>query len=294
MRTTFTTTSSLASLFLVSLAFPACRRNDDEGSLESTEQALVTDNADSQEGEDALEDGIENGLGGATVADTGEAVEATDLAGVDAKIATNPGLYFSPAGCLVSTRLEAGKWSHAFTNCKGPAGKVTYTGTIISTWAVAEGKLSVKHEANSFIAKGDRVTATISGAREVTYTRSGTLLTKTRKGSWGGTLTKNADATANVAWSHEASFVSTWDSASRCYTRDGSAENTVGTREFGRTVSGFKICGGIFACPSSGEFEVTRKNGAASITVTFLGGAEAEVTGARGRTARVALFCSAQ
>ncbi|HEY8074134.1 MAG TPA: hypothetical protein VIF62_08495, partial [Labilithrix sp.] len=196
-------------------------------------------------------------------------------------------------GCIVSTRLSPGVWQHVFTNCTGPKGKVTYNGTVKSTWTLSAGSLEVKHEATDFSAKGPRVTVTFSGSRDVTYTRSGSVITKHRVGNWTGTIAKNT-GTASEPWSHTADFTSTWDSSSKCYTRDGSADNTIGSREFGRKVTGFKVCGDIFACPEGGTFELDRKNGTVTITLTFDGGDKATLTGPKGNSVDITLACDVQ
>jgi hypothetical protein len=262
-----------------------------DGALATTEEALTTDNDDSQEAEDAVEDGVENGLSGATTADPGGAADG-DVVAVDAKVRTNPALYFSPAGCLVSTRLAAGKWSHVLSGCTGPNGKVTYNGTVTSTWTVGGGTISVKHEATGFEVKGPRVAIVMSGARDVTYSRTSAVLTKHRVGSWTGTLTKSSTG-KDLAWSHQADFTTTWDPSSKCYTRDGSATNAVGGRTFGRKVSGFRVCGAPGSCPTGGQLELDRRDGAVTITVTFLGGPRIELTGPRGNTVERTLACTA-
>jgi hypothetical protein len=292
--------SSRSALVLLSTALlvsaVGCRAKtssttDDTTSLGSSEEALSSDNDESQEAEDNTEDGVENGLSGASITDPGTPASATDLTGLDAKIKTNPGLYFQPAGCLVSTRVSAGVWNHVFTNCTGPQGRVTYNGTITSTWKiVSASELTVTHEATSFTAKGPNVTVTFSGSRVVDYTHSGTLWTKKRTGSWSGTIERNSDGKSE-SWTHTANFTSTWDSSTKCYTRDGSAENTIGDRSFGRTVTGYKVCGGLFACPQSGELELDRKDGTVKITVTVVSPGVVEITGPRGNTVKRHLLC---
>ena len=263
---------------------------DGAASLGTSEEALSSDNDESQEAEDNTEDGIENGLSGASSSDSGAPADASDVTGLDDKIRTNPGLYFKPAGCIVSTRVSAGVWNHVFTNCTGPNGRVTYNGTIKSTWQVKPGELTVTHEETGFTAKGPNVTVTFTGSRVVDYTHAGTVWTKKRTGSWSGTIEKNANGKSEP-WTHTANFTSTWDSSTKCYTRDGSAENTIGDRTFGRTVTGFKVCGGLFACPQSGELEIDRKDGTVKITVTITGPGEVEITGPKGNTVTRRLLC---
>ncbi len=288
---------SVIAVSVLTLAFTAgCASKNSssssDGSIGSEGDALSADNSTSQDAEDGAEDGVENGLSGATPSDPGTPADGATLDEVDAKIKTNPGVYFQPAGCIVSTRVSPGVWNHVFTNCTGPHGHVTFNGTIKSTWTLSAGQLEVKHEATDFKAAGPRVTVTFSGSRDVTYTRSGSVITKHRVGSWTGTITKNAGG-ASEPWSHNADFTSTWDSSSKCYTRDGSADNTIGAREFGRKVTGFKVCGDIFACPESGTFELDRKNGTVKITLVFDGGDKATLTGPKGNSVDITLACEA-
>jgi hypothetical protein len=170
-----------------------------DGPLGSTEDALSTDNTEAQESEDGSEE-AEDGLSGASPTDPGTPAEGADASAIDDKIKTNPGRYFTPAGCIMSTRVSAGVWNHVFTNCTGPAGKRTYNGTMKSTWTVSAGRLEVKHESTNFEIKGPNVTATISGSRDINYTKTDTLITKTRVGSWSGTATKNANPAKSEIW----------------------------------------------------------------------------------------------
>jgi hypothetical protein len=285
--------SSVLVLGLVAGCASKSRGSSSDGtSLGTSADALSTDNSESQEGEDSAEDGVENGLSGATPDNPGTPADGTSVDTVDASIKTNPGLYFKPAGCIVSTRVSAGVWNHVFTNCTGPLGRITYNGTVKSTWTVSANQLEVKHESTNFSAKGPRVTVTFSGSRDVTYTKSGTVYTKHRVGAWTGTITKNSDGKSEP-WSHDADFTSTWDTSSKCYTRDGSAENSIGGREFGRKVTGFKVCGGIFGCPQSGELELDRKDGTVKILVDFEGGTKVKITGPAGNAVEETMICDA-
>lgn len=89
-------------------------------------------------------------------------------------------------------------WNHVFSRCSGRGGTTFYNGTIKSTWTASSGSTSVKHDATDFVVKGPRVSVTLSGSREVTYTRAGAVVTKKRIGSWTGTLTKNADPSKSL------------------------------------------------------------------------------------------------
>ena len=292
------TSAAVAFALLATVAGCASKSSDtasgDATDISTSENALSTDNDSSQEAEDGAEQ-AEDGLSGAAPTDPGTPATAASLTDIDAKIKTNPGLFFMPAGCIVSTRVAAGDWKHVFTNCTGPAGKRTYNGTIESVWSLpAGGGLQVVHTATNFVIAGPNVTATISGARTVTYTIAAPTITKHRVGTWTGTLEKNATQ-ASEAWTHNANFTSTWNETTKCYTRDGEVDNTVGTDSFGRTVTGYKVCGGsIFACPEAGQLEIDRKDGTVKITVTFLGDGNYDIEGAKAKKVeRKLALCSA-
>lgn len=277
----------LASVSLVALlaavAATGCAKSSDDADgsasdIGTSENALSVDNDAAQEAEDGGEE-AEDGLSGAT-ADDPTPVSGSSIDAVDAVIKTNPGKYFQPAGCIVSTRVGPGDWKHVFTDCHNPSGKRTFNGTIESVWTLKNGGLQVVHTATDFQITGPNVTATVSGARTVNYTLASTTVTKTRVGTWTGTIAKNNATTATEAWSHNANFTTTWDSASKCYTRDGEVDNTLGTDAFGRKVSGYKVCGSLSACPEAGEIDITKKDGT-EITITFLGNGNFDIEGAK-------------
>ena len=135
---------------------------------------------------------------------------------------------------------------------------------------------------NNWATTTDRVASSESDSR------SGTIVTKHRTGSWAGTTRKGKPFT------HEADFTVTWDAATKCITRDGHADTTIAARELTRTVAGFKRCGvGHLGCPQSGTITLERKRGANStrITLDYVGGSEYTVTGPNGRKVTRELDC---
>lgn len=282
----FASVSLVALLSVSAFAVGGCASStpstaSDSTAIGSSEAALSTDNDSTQESEDGAEQ-AEDGLSGASASDPGTPAQGTTTDDIDAKIKSNPGVFFQPAGCIVSTRVSAGVWNHVFTNCTGPAGKRTYNGTIQSRWTVSPGELQVIHTATNFVVEGPNNTATVSGARTVTYTNASNVITKKRVGTWTGTVEHNATSVSE-AWTHNANFTSTWDPSTKCYTRDGEVDNTLGNRAFGRTVSGYKACGSIFACPESGQLVLDRKDDTVKITITFLGDGNYDIEGAKAR-----------
>ena len=278
---------SLASLFALTSVVGCASKNtsSDEESLGSSEDQLVTDNDEVEDADADQESGIDDSLSGASVADPGSPAMDTDDAARADKIKTNPGKFFTPAGCLVTT-VSGNTATHVFTNCTGPYGLKTFSGTITSSYVVANGELTVTHAAQNFSIND----GSISGQRVVVYTKAGNVITKHRTGDWSGTTGKGKPI------EHQADFTSTWDADSKCVTRDGSAHTQIGGRELDVTVEGYKRCGvGNLGCPESGTITLARTKGdkSNSVTLDFLGGKKVKLTGPKGGTITRGLLCRA-
>src|SRR5687767_13680874 len=133
-------TMRAASLFVAGLlvaSVTACsdRSGPDTTGLDSEAAALVSDNTDTDETEGDVEDVSEDPLSGA--AEGGEVEVTADAGGLAEKARLNPGRFFQPAGCIVSTR-DANVVTHVFTDCTGPRGLLHFTGTVVSTWSRLE------------------------------------------------------------------------------------------------------------------------------------------------------------
>jgi hypothetical protein len=255
-----------------------------DGNLGTSEQLLVADNSEVDDQDETMESAVEEPLSGADPSDPGTPAEGASDADLLAKVKANPGKWFKPAGCIL-TSVAGNVATHEFKGCSGPYGFANFSGTVTSTYVRGEGTLTVTHEANGFKANG----ATVSGKRVVVYSKSGSVITKHRTGTWTGTTKNGKD------FSHDAAFTVTWDSAAKCITRDGSAQTAVASRELSRTISGYKRCGiGALRCPESGTIVLERTKGAniASVTIDILGGRDFKVTGPKGHTASGKLVCN--
>jgi hypothetical protein len=270
--------STMAVLGLVAVG---CAAKTDS----SSDGTLVADDSEAQDEDDTMESGVEEPLSGADPADPGTPADGADDAELLGKVKTNPGKWFKPAGCITTT-IAGNVATHVFNGCSGPYGLANFTGTVTSTYVRGNGSLTITHEATGFKANG----AAVTGKRVVVYTRNGTVITKHRTGDWSGT-TKSGKT-----FDHTADFTATWDSSTKCITRDGSAQTTVVNREFSHSISGFKRCGiGNLGCPESGTIvlERTKASGvSASVTIEFLGGRDYTVTGPRGGKVTRALICN--
>jgi hypothetical protein len=257
-----------------------------DGALGESELQLQQDANEADDVEEATESALEESTSGAAPTEPGATPDAATDEELQEKVKTNIGLFFQPAGCITTT-WSGNVATHVFTNCTGPYGMATFNGTVTSTYVREIGKLTITHEANGFTINA----ATVSGKRTVVYTRSGTVITRTRTGSWTGTTAKGN------AISHEASFVTTYDTAARGITRDGSATTSVGGRSFSRSIEDYERCGiGSLGCPNSGKIVLTRTNatGSASLTIEFLGGNDYRVTRPNGTSVDRQLVCKEQ
>ncbi|MDB4938874.1 MAG: hypothetical protein JWP87_5846 [Labilithrix sp.] len=277
--------STMAVLGLVAVGCSSKNDNSSaDGNLATNEALLVSDNDEVDDQDETLESGIEDPLSGADPSDPGAPADGTDDAALLANVKANPGKWFKPAGCILTT-LTGNVAKHEFKDCSGPYGFASFTGTVTSTYVRGNGTLTITHEATGFKANG----ASISGKRVVVVTKTGTLITKHRTGTWTGTTKKGKD------FSHDADFTVTYDTAAKCITRDGSAQTSVASRDFTRSITGFERCGiGSLGCPQSGEIVLTRSRGdnTASVTIDFLGGPDYTVTGPKGGTFNRKLVCN--
>lgn len=279
----------LSTVTVLGIATTACNvRSRDDASdgeaLGTAESQLVEDDTEADDTDGDAEAGLDEPLSGATPADPSTPAEGATDDEVTAKVKANVGRFFQPAGCLVST-IEGNKAKHVFKGCSGPYGLASFEGEVSSTYSVADGKLTITHTFEGFKANG----AAISGTRVITYAKDGTKIVRTRTGNWTGTTRKGRTIT------HSASFVTTWDPATRCIERDGAAQTTVGEKSFERTLTDYKRCGiGKGGCPESGKLVLQRTRGDASFSLSleFLGGTAYRVTRPNGTQIERRLVCN--
>lgn len=271
---------ALGSLFALSAVGCGAHHGADTSGLDSESSALVDDNNETDDTEGDVESGMEEPLSGIAKAGDPVQISATDVATVAEAARTNPGLFFQPAGCIISTRA-ANVVTHLFTDCTGPYGLAHFTGTVTSTWTKIPNGWEVTHTAKGFKLNGAQIDHTVT----IDYTDVGGVYTKTRKGTTTGT-TKNGKPI-----SHTASYVTVVDTNTMCITRNGSSDTTIGAREFSRSISGYERCGlGLGGCPKSGTVTLTRPR--LDVKLQFPGGAKVDIT-VNGREFERALFCNA-
>lgn len=260
--------SNLVALSLVSLVLGAgCSlRAQSDGELGTTDQLLVADEQESTDSDDTLEVGVDEPLSGSDAAKPAEPGDALDERGRIERVRGGAAKHFQPEGCLTSS-VEGRVVTHVFNNCTSLRGLKKLNGTVVSTWSFEPGKAKVVHAAMDFNIDG----AVISGSRSVEYSKVGSVYTKHRVGSWSGATASGKPIT------HDADFVTSFDTSTGCAVRNGEASSSVGKREFSRKVEGLERCGQQFrGCPDAGKITIARAG--RSLQIEFLGGRNAEVT----------------
>ena len=277
MRTEFTTTT-LTLLALASLV--ACRAPaDDDADTGTNAGALVSDNAEIATLEQELEGSLEDPL--SEVGTGAGEMEATTPDDAAETARANAGRWFRPAGCIQSVR-DGNVVTHTFDDCIGPRER-SLSGVVTSTWTLAEGSVSVLHEATDFSIDGAHVDHTTN----VEYRLKDGVILRDRTSSTVG------ETASGKAIDHSGSFGIAYDVSSGCYTRDGQARVSIGDHEWTRTVEGWQACGDLFTCPSAGSITMSGPRGSGSIEITSSGFYDLTI-GERTDTDRSMLWCTAE
>jgi hypothetical protein len=264
--------AGLAALSLVALA-PACSSPAPAEKLSTSEELLTTDEDEAAQADDGSEAEEEATSGGGDAEGGSAGIDpAVGVADQVGKIKTNPGKFFSPAGCIVTTAGANNTFTHVFTNCTGVGGR-TYSGTVTATWTFEAKKITVKREAKGFKVDGATVDRTVT----VEYSSIANVLQRVRTVDLKGTTAKGKDFTRKAAWTVK------WDATAKCVSRQGDATTTFGDRQHATKIEGYKRCGvGSFGCPESGKITLSRAAAGAdkeiAIVIELLGGRRMSIT----------------
>jgi len=270
MRTDWTTTP----VTLLALAFVACGAPED--STDTGAAALVSDNAEIASLEQELEGSLEEPL--SDVSTSAGEMDATTADDAAETARANAGHWFRPAGCIQSVR-DGNVVTHTFDDCVGPR-QHSLSGVVTSTWTLADGVVSVLHEANDFSI--DR--AHVDHVTTVEYRIEDGLILRDRTSSTVG------ETASGKAIDHSGSFGIAYDVSSGCYTRDGQASVSIGDHAWTRSVEGWVACGDLFTCPSAGSITMSGPHGSGSIEITSSGYYDLTI-GDRTDTHRAMLWC---
>ena len=232
------------------LVLAACSSTAPPENLSTTENLPTTDEDEAAAADDGSEAEEEATSGTDPVDGSSGFDPAVGVAEQLGKIKANPGKFFTPAGCIVTT-AAAQVFTHVFTSCTGPGGR-TYSGTVTASWTFEPKKATVKREAKGFKIDGATVDRTVI----VEYSSVANQLTRTRTVDLTGTTAKG------TAFTRKAQWTMTWTAATKCITRSGSSATTIGDRAHATTLEGYKRCGvGSFGCPEGGKITLLRKGG---------------------------------
>jgi hypothetical protein len=291
--------SSLQSIFGTTLTATAlvlacgqgCAVKTATTDLGSAEELLVGDNQEVESVENDAEESSDEALSGALAADPGAEVDPAETDDALAeRVKVNPGKFFQ-AGCLTTTAKSKGVFEHVLVNCIRNGGTRAISGTILATWTRPEpGKMQVVRAATG-LKVGN---ATIDRTVTVVYSREGSKLVRNRTVAMTGT------GGGGKPISRDASWVTSYDAATKCIERAGSSVSKHAGRELSATVVGYKRCG-VFSlgCPESGKITLNRKKGVGeaaqelTIVLEFKGGKQLDITLPDGSVRSRALICRA-
>ncbi len=194
-----------------------------------------------------------------------------------ARIATR----FTPSGCVTSV-VAGSKVTYTLTNCTGPYGLVSVSGTLVATYSRP-----------STNAGGVQVVITGSGiqANKATFDVNATVVASQN----GSTKTANVTATSTgtgprgVSLKRNGTYTVTFDSTTQCATVNGSWSTDVGAREATTTVTDYQRCKGT--CAATGTIVHSTLRGA-TVTVAYNGTSAASWSTTGGRAGTVNLLCS--
>ena len=265
---------SLLSLVLVA-GLIGC--GSGEESVDSTTQLLSTDGAEAvssnEQATGSLTDATFDVAPSPDPAAAADAVVGAPEEAVDGKCRTRAKDPNDPNTVIIT-----------LTNCKGRFGRHSVSGTEIVHFT-SGGADTLHAEFASQDLTIDGHAATHSATADVTFTADARHIV------WKGgfnTTTEKGEAVV-----HSSDLTIDVDKATRCRTRSGTAETSVGERGVSTSFEDFKVCrraDGDAACPS-GSVTHTRKATGRSVTVDFDGSSTATVTGPNGGTFELQLSC---
>lgn len=285
------TNIALVTALFALTAMAGCKNDDDANdadngaNLDTNEAQLVEDDSEAADTDDNMENAVDNPLSGADPTDPGTPATGASDEEVLGKVTANAGKHFL-GKCLESTR-DGNKIHHVFKACRAAWSLKTFDGTVDSTYVRDGNKLTITHVFDGFLANG----ATLHGTRVIAYTWENGVISKLRTGNFAG-MTKKGKEIA-----HTANFTASYDSNTKCVTREGSAQTTLGNRNFERVITDYKRCGiGALGCPDSGKITLSKTNDAkgvdVSVSIEFLGGTSMRVTRRNGKTVDRTLLCN--
>jgi hypothetical protein len=199
----------------------------------------------------------------------------------DSTSAGNPGFFFQPAGCEVTTVDKTNaQASYAFSGCTGPLGLVSLTGTVNLTWSTTNGQLTLNYSAQNF--QINRATIDTWQATAV-VTANGTA----REMTWNAMLSGTTGEGRSFSRTNQK--VVDWVAGIPCIAVTGQSTGDILKVDLQTTVVKWNRCAD--SCPQAGsEIQVKNLTNGDELTINYLGGPEADLE-ADGRTLEIGLAC---
>ncbi len=211
----------------------------------------------------------------ATSDETAQQIPPTtsDLAAMSAAGLRN---YFSPSGCVTATSAAA-VVNVNLNNCTGPLGMRNVSGNFQTTFARAQGGITMNVKATNVTINDRTAQWELNG----TATRSGN--------NWSLGVTSNGTLTgANaLAIGRNAQATINWVKGSGCVAVDGQDTLTVNGATFNGRLSGYQRCTG--ACPTAGTLFMDGPN--QDVTLTFNGSSTPPISSTTGASSTLQLNC---
>lgn len=234
------------------------------------------DDADAQNGTDTLEATAQTQ---ALLSMTNDASAGAVGAEMAATVATqNSAGFFQPTGCVTAQRAGA-TVTYTFNGCTGPYGLVNVNGTLRATFSDVTPTSRTVALAGEL--RANRFTLRPNATAQVTYMGNTRLATVTLMG--GGTSPRA------VAFTNSGTYMSNWDGM--CLGLSGRVGSSADGNSVTVDIANYRRCRG--GCPDAGGRVTVSSSRGAALSVLYSGGPAATLTGTRGRSATVALFCGA-
>ncbi len=243
----------------------------DDKELTQTEQALVADGDDGTKAGDSA-----SAIVGVPLLALG-AADLTDETAAATRVAGGTPVLF-PSGCVTAVR-DANKVTLTFNNCGGKFGLSGVRGQLVATYTVSSpGAIAVAVATQP----GFTVEGLGRDLRPLTFNVSLTGSAVIRFEGGVRRISWNGDYTATVATfvvTHKPAYDVALDD-SNCVSLNGSAvTNLDKPNEVTTTISGYVRCGPKNICPNAGGKVTHARRDGTQLTIEFLGGTAARVTG---------------
>ena len=260
------------------LGTAACKKDTTDPNVEVADEPrlLAEDGTDAAAAETDAEV-LTSSLVSATAAGGSLSLASTDLTGGELGtlgVGDGAKAIFFPKGCLTVTSDEAAKTvTYRFSSCAGPNGIFQLTGTLVATYALEPGKLTLDIVGTDLTLNRSSVDWT----SHAQITANGA----DRAMAWTGTL--SGTTARGREFSRTNQKVVSWRFGERCFAVSGVSEGNVRGRYLRTEVADFKRCRG--SCPEAGgRITITNKNETVKVEILFDGTSSASYTTPKGST----------